>query len=193
MRAQFGLPAGWSRSRGIESVRCQPIGDMRRPGNSIEPVPVLGSAAIDETGGRLFKLGIDDDELAPIATRGESRLRVITHRDERQREIEHARGAPRRDQAEDGIGAIGEAGDIPPVYAAEYLPRNRIDCKRAGKVSDDLVVGAAIKLREPAIDEHAGHCRVEDAKTTAIPGRSAPSDTGVYESSREEEVLAKKG
>jgi hypothetical protein len=156
---------------------------MRRPGDGVEPILIQETAAVNETRGRPLGLGIDDDKLAWVMTGRERSLRIMSRRGDGQREVEHTRGTSRYDQAEDGIGGIGEAGDVPSIHAADHRLGIAIDRKRAGKVGDNLVVGVSILVMEPSIDEHAGHRRVEDAKIKTLPERAgAPSDAGMHES-----------
>src|SRR4029453_11970822 len=127
----------------------------------------------------------DDDELTPVLAGGESGLRLMSRRGERQREVEHVRRTPRGDQAKNRVGGIREAGHVPPLHWAEHLPSSAIDRERAGEVDDDLVVSVPTELMGPTFDECAGHRGIEDATSDR-----APSDPGVHESAGEQEVPA---
>src|SRR5688572_9352401 len=69
------------------------------------------------------------------------------------------------------------------MHAAEHRPGIAIDCERAGEIDDDLLIGLATKLLQPAVDKGAGNRRVEDALIDR-----APPDAGMRESAREQEV-----
>jgi hypothetical protein len=83
---------------------------------------------------------------------------------EGQREVEHPRRTPRRDQAEDGVGGAGKAGQVTALHGAEHREGDGIDRKRATEVGDDLVVSAPTSLAEPTVDKHVGHRGIEYGK-----------------------------
>ena len=101
---QLRLKAGGSRL--IRGEGRQYIGDVRRPGNGIEPILIRRDAVVDEIGGRALELGIEDNELAVVEARGDRCLGISRIHSVRQRELECARSTSRHDQAHDGRRGI---------------------------------------------------------------------------------------
>jgi hypothetical protein len=141
---------------------------VRGAGDGVEPVAAGSHATVDEIG-RRFGLGIDDHEPTSEAASRERVLRIRrSFRSEREREIEYAVGLTRYDQTQHDVGRIGEAGQVPAGDMAEDRSCLGIARQRAGKVDDDLVIGAPAVVRDSPADEHAWHGGVEDAKVGSL-------------------------
>lgn len=156
---------------------------MRAARDDVEAVLLGGDAPVGQIR-RVVGLRIHDQDLALVAAGGDVGLRVEALGGDGQHQVERARGVPGMDQAEKRVRAVREARAVLPVDLADQWTRAGGPVGEGlGEVGDDLVVDAAAALIESALDERAGHRRVEDA----VPER-APADAGVHEPSAEQEV-----
>ena len=186
---QLRLVAGWRR-HAPEAGRNEIVGNVRRPGYLIEAVLAGSDAAIEQVSRRLERrLGVEDHDLPRVAVVGDHDLRVGAERDVWRDQIEHALRLARVHDIEHRHRGVRVADEISPLERPEDGLRHRIALERPAEVDDDLFVrlSSDIRVGIAAIDEDAGHGRIQDSQ----PG-GAIADPGMSEAPAEEKVAAER-